>query len=206
MSQTDPKEKINKFLHDLSNKLVPIKLKLELVQEQHRLDDLKFIEDRIDDLNVFIKTFQMESTEAALSYLAQVSKPTNSQSHAIIESDSIKILLIDDNRDILFTMSNILKRKGYNVSTCDNGLTAFGIINNYKNQFDIIITDELMPGMSGTELIEKCIQVNPNLKFICWSGYFGKEHEDTQTIKFLQKPISKDKLLNKLQELMAEDE
>lgn len=199
-------EEIHKFLHDLSNKLLPVKLKLELTQEKYKIDDLKYLEERIDDLSIFIKNFQINLKKNTFHSSSPVNSPAITENHKTTELDAIKILLIDDNKDILFTMSNILKRKGYNVTTCDNSLVALNIASNHKNQFNIIITDELMPGMSGTELIEKLISTHPKLKFICWSGYFDEEYEDTQTIKYLQKPVSKDTLLNKLEELLGKNE
>lgn len=202
-------EKIKKFLHDISNKIVPIKLKLEIMQEEHESKDLQFLESQIDEISNFIKQFQIEM-KTPNSIIAQETtsnyrKATNKKME-IINSDQPSVLLVDDNQEILLSMSNALKRNGYSVSTCDNGKTALEIISKHTDKFHIIITDELMPGISGSDLIQHCRNINHDLKFICWSGYFEKDPIDTEKIKYLQKPISKDKLIKTIQELTEKNE
>ncbi|MCB1179676.1 MAG: response regulator, partial [Leptospiraceae bacterium] len=127
-------------------------------------------------------------------------KPEDTASHQALDGEKqTRILIVDDNRDIILNIGSILKRKGFLVSTCDNGQTALGLISSSPDKYNIIITDELMPGMSGSELIPKIQKITPSINIICWSGYFDKEKEDSEKIKYLQKPVSKEKLLNILE-------
>ena len=61
--------------------------------------------------------------------------------------DTIKILWVDDEIDLLKPHILFLENKNYTVTTCNNGLDAIDIFEN--ENFDIVFLDENMPGMSG---------------------------------------------------------
>lgn len=64
-----------------------------------------------------------------------------------------KILVIDDDRDVLRSLDNLLKREGYNVSAIDDSSRAVEAVK--KDSFDLVITDVRMPHLNGIETIKK---------------------------------------------------
>ena len=67
--------------------------------------------------------------------------------------DTIKILWVDDEIDLLKPHILFLEKKNYSVTTCNNGLDAISIFE--ENNFDIVFLDENMPGMSGLETLSE---------------------------------------------------
>ncbi len=63
-----------------------------------------------------------------------------------------KVLIIDNNEDILGTFERTLRGEGFDVSTANNGLE--GVERFHKNSFDLVITDIDMPGMTGFEVVD----------------------------------------------------
>ncbi|MDG1285844.1 MAG: response regulator, partial [Flavobacteriaceae bacterium] len=78
-----------------------------------------------------------------------------------MSNDSIKILLVDDEPDILEILSYNLSAEGYSISTASNGLEA--VKKAKKHQPHLIIMDVMMPEMDGIEACEK-IRILPELK------------------------------------------
>ena len=66
---------------------------------------------------------------------------------------NFRILLIDDNQEILAGLLNFLIRKGYNVVTAPDGLEGMKIIEADGKGFDLVITDVVMPYVSGVGII-----------------------------------------------------
>src|SRR5581483_3361151 len=113
------------------------------------------------------------------------------------------ILMVDD-EDLLLTMGEtILTTYGYKVLTANNGQKALDLIARNERPIDLLITDLVMPHMSGRELVEHVRKVSPTTKVLSSSGYVRSAEEQEQTA-YLQKPFtSQDLLLKVKQALMA---
>jgi two-component system, cell cycle sensor histidine kinase and response regulator CckA len=86
-------------------------------------------------------------------------------------SGSQTILMIDD-EDLLLTMGEtILSSYGYRVLTANSGQKALEIFSNAPSAIDLVITDLVMPKMSGREVIEHLRKIAPEVRIICSSGY-----------------------------------
>ena len=113
------------------------------------------------------------------------------------------ILLVDD-EDLLLTMGQtILSAYGYRVLTASGGHQALEILTKSADPIDLMITDLVMPGMSGRELVEQVRTLLPHTRILCSSGYVqaaapGREEED-----YLQKPFSSQDLLLKVKQVLA---
>lgn len=81
----------------------------------------------------------------------------------------INILLVDDEKAIRETLKIILEEAGYKIHTAFNGFDALEIIKN--NIVDILITDLRMPKMTGIELMERALEIDPHLETIFISAY-----------------------------------
>lgn len=88
-----------------------------------------------------------------------------------------RVLIVDDAKDILFLLTHSVKRLGpeYEVSTATDGPTALEKIQ--KHKFDLIITDYMMPGMTGLQLTEEVRQRSPETQVVLMTAY------DTATVR-----------------------
>lgn len=83
---------------------------------------------------------------------------------------NIRILLIDDNQEILDGLLNFLSRKGYEVVTAQDGLEGMKIIEADRKGFDLVITDVVMPYVSGVGIIAVIKQKRPATPVIAITG------------------------------------
>ena len=112
------------------------------------------------------------------------------------------ILMIDD-EDLLLTMGEmILTSFGYKVLTANNGIRALEIFEKKKDEIDLVITDLVMPQMSGRELIERLRRIAPELKVICASGFVRPPSTEEQE-NYLQKPFASQDLLRKVKQVLS---
>jgi two-component system cell cycle sensor histidine kinase/response regulator CckA len=107
------------------------------------------------------------------------------------------ILMVDD-EDLLLTMGEtILSAYGYEVLTANSGQKALEILSKREKPVDLLITDLVMPAMSGRELAEQVRRLSPQTRIVCTSGYVwpGSKQEATS---YLQKPFTTQELLVKV--------
>jgi DNA-binding response OmpR family regulator len=121
-----------------------------------------------------------------------------------------RILLIDDEPDIIFTIKNILEDNAFQVDSFNDPILA---LNNYKvNFYDLIILDIKMPKMDGFELYIKIREQDPKAK-ICFLTAITTFNEDFRKTRlalgktinedyFIQKPIKTEALVKKLTLIM----
>jgi two-component system, cell cycle sensor histidine kinase and response regulator CckA len=116
------------------------------------------------------------------------------------------ILIVDD-EDLLLTMGQtILSSYGYRVLTANGGQKALDILAQQEKSgpVDLVITDLVMPAMSGRELVEHIRKLSPATRIICTSGYVwpaGQEEDGA----YLQKPFTSHELLVKVKQALRPD-
>ena len=119
-------------------------------------------------------------------------------------SGSQTLLMVDD-EDLLLTMGKtILSAYGYQVLTANGGQKALDILSQPNTSVDLVITDLVMPAMSGRELVEHIRQLSPATRIICTSGYVwpaGQENDGA----YLQKPFTSQELLLKVKQVLREE-
>lgn len=112
------------------------------------------------------------------------------------------ILLVDD-EDLLLRMGEtILSSYGYRVLVANSGPKALEVFAKNDPPVDLLITDLVMPLMSGRELVEQVRRVSPDTRIICTSGYVwpgSKQEKNT----FLQKPFTTQELLMKVKHALT---
>ena len=77
-----------------------------------------------------------------------------------------RVLLVDDEQAFLEAQSEILRRLGYYVAKSRNAISALRLFEENPHQFDLVITDEIMPGMAGSEMCRRMLEVRPDLPVI----------------------------------------
>ncbi len=111
------------------------------------------------------------------------------------------ILMVDD-EDLLLTMGKaILSAYGYRVLTANGGHKALEILSHQDPPVDLMITDLVMPAMSGRELVEQVRQVSPATRILCTSGYVWPAGHETDGA-YLQKPFTSHELLLKVKQAL----
>lgn len=114
------------------------------------------------------------------------------------------VLLVDDEAALLSLAQNFLKQAGYKVYCAEGADSALWILS--RNKVDIMVSDVIMPGMSGVELAKKVETLYPEIKIQLVSGYAGS-HDDadknTPNLRtLLNKPYSADALLRRVREVL----
>jgi DNA-binding NtrC family response regulator len=85
----------------------------------------------------------------------------------------IRVLVVDDNKDLLGTLCQILKRKGFFVETAADGLSA---VDRYlQGDFNVTLMDIIMPDVSGVEAFRLIREIDPAAPVVLMTGYSDEE-------------------------------
>jgi CheY-like chemotaxis protein len=115
-----------------------------------------------------------------------------------------ELIMVVDDESLLLTMAEtILTDYGYRVLTANGGQKALAILSRDDTKVDLVVTDLVMPGMGGRELVERIRQLAPAIKILCTSGYVMPSDKQTGTA-YLQKPFTSQELLVKVKRALAE--
>nr|NJM04041.1 response regulator [Desulfobacula sp.] len=113
------------------------------------------------------------------------------------------ILLVDDEPFQTEMTGQILNRLGYRVVTCNDGLRALDIFREQRDRFDLVITDMVMPKMTGDRLSEKILEIRPDIPILLCSGYsddiIPENLEKIGITQYLMKPYSMMELARSVQ-------
>ncbi|HRI68898.1 MAG TPA: PAS domain S-box protein [Polyangium sp.] len=114
------------------------------------------------------------------------------------------ILVVEDDALVRHFVVGILRRVGYAVFEAENPLTALKATAERRGDIDLLLTDVVMPDLSGRELAEQLGAIYPRIQVVYMSGYTDdavlRHGIETNEIAFLRKPFTKDALLQKLRE------
>jgi CheY-like chemotaxis protein len=86
--------------------------------------------------------------------------------------DKIKILIVDDEPNILSTLADILQVLNYTVLTANDGVEAIETVK--KEKIDVVLMDFKMAGMNGVEVSREIIKIDQSLKIIFITGYYDE--------------------------------
>ena len=117
-----------------------------------------------------------------------------------------RILLIDDEKQIIDIEQQILERLGYKVTAKTDSEEALEEFAALPDNFDLVITDMTMPKMSGDQLARKMMDIKPGIPVILCTGFNETITEEKALAmgidKFIMKPIVKDELANTIRTLL----
>ncbi len=133
--------------------------------------------------HVFFPVFDRHKTEDDPETEAFETLPTGNE----------RILFIDDEKAVLDMVKQILKRLDYKVSVCQSPIEALNSFKAQPEKYDLIITDQTMPHMTGVNLAKEIMSIRPNIPIILCTGYselVSEEKVKSFGIKaYLMKPI-----------------
>ncbi|MFW6155696.1 MAG: PAS domain S-box protein [Armatimonadota bacterium] len=137
--------------------------------------------------------------------LAESVETVSEDEEAVLHGDET-LLVVEDATNLLELIETILTSFGYTVLTADRGDEALKVEREHRGEIDLVVTDVVMPEMSGTELADQLIEENPDLRVLFISGYpteraMSAERVDSR-FAFLQKPFSAIKLGRRVREML----
>jgi len=143
-------------------------------------------------------------------YLPRVDEPLEEERAKRIEEELPRggetVLVAEDDGDVRNLVVQILRKQGYEVLEAANGGEAFMICKKHEGAIDLLVTDVVMPVMSGRELTDRLLLLHPKIKVLYMSGYT----DDTvvrhgvleEGVNFFQKPFSMEALVLKVREVL----
>jgi CheY-like chemotaxis protein len=142
-------------------------------------------------------------------YLPRVDEPIDKlKEEPVFESlkGSETILVVEDDEVVRNLATRILKKQGYKVLEAPNGGSALIMCEDFKETINLIITDVVMPGMSGRNLVDRLREIHPEMKVLFMSGYTDNVivHHGIleKEIDFIQKPFTIENLSKKVREIL----
>ena len=143
-------------------------------------------------------------------YLPSAEKPAErpqAEIHASPLSGHETILVVEDDDGLRPLIIDVLKMYGYEVLEARDGDEALRICKDHEGPIHLMVTDVVMPRMSGRQLAEQVAPLYPQMQVLFMSGYtdnaivhHGILHEDTA---YIQKPFAPDDLAKKVREVLA---
>ena len=161
--------------------------------------------------NGFIQVSSEPDKGTTFSILLPAVEPVAAENgQATDESKSFEgsetVLLVEDDENVRSFMESILSKHGYTVRTAENGDEALRVFREHPGGVDLVVTDVVMPIMSGRELVDKLRARQPDLKCIYVSGYTDEAivHHGVldEDVELIQKPFSREALLMKIREVL----
>jgi two-component system, cell cycle sensor histidine kinase and response regulator CckA len=117
------------------------------------------------------------------------------------------VLLVEDEESVRQLVRETLAAKGYRVMEAQNGESGIAAAAQHDGKIDLVITDVVMPGMGGRELVKRLAQTRPETKVLYLSGYTEDAILSEDTIEsgaaFLQKPFTLQNLSSKVREVLG---
>jgi CheY-like chemotaxis protein len=123
-----------------------------------------------------------------------------------VPTGSETILVVEDQPELRELIAAILKKAGYEVLTACDGKEALRIREEREGKIGLILTDMIMPGMSGPALVESLLELTPGIRVLYMSGYAGdmvaSDHGIDPEAPLIQKPFTSVNLTEKIREVL----
>jgi len=143
-------------------------------------------------------------------YLPRVNEGAQEYKRPVISPDLVKgtetILLVEDDEMLRTLASDVLKASGYRVLEAADGSTAQLVCEQSQEKIQLLLTDVVMPGMSGPEVVRRLILLHPEMCVLYMSGYAHNAivHHGVldEGINFIEKPFTPQALAMKVREVL----
>lgn len=130
-----------------------------------------------------------------------------------VKGGTERILVVDDDPGLLYAAVKMLKSLGYAVQMATTGIEALTVFRRDAGRFDLILTDQTMPQMKGTELATEILKIRPGMPIIICSGYQTdpQSHQaaalagDLGIHEFLQKPFNRVAIAGAIRAVLGND-
>jgi CheY-like chemotaxis protein len=120
-----------------------------------------------------------------------------------------RILLVEDEKWVRKSTAMVLTEHGYAVFEAANAENAIGLFYREKGRFDLVLSDVVMPGRNGLQLVGPLLDINPRIPILLASAHFDDKAQLSQIIKrglpYIQKPYEIPDLLRAVEETMKQE-
>ncbi len=117
------------------------------------------------------------------------------------------ILVVDDDELVSEYLGALLEAESYNVMVLNEPAAALEYFKEHPDDFDLIVTDQVMPGLTGVEIAQSILKLRPDLPILLITGYSEKiSAENAKSFGlsgFFPKPINESLFLDKISDLVA---
>ncbi|MEO7085473.1 MAG: PAS domain S-box protein [Gemmatimonadaceae bacterium] len=124
------------------------------------------------------------------------------------DTGSGTILLVEDDDSVRALAHRLLKNAGFSVLVAESGPAAIQIAKEYVGHITLVLSDVVMPGMSGLEMVEVLETARPGIGVLMMSGYpdgeFGRRGIETHRYEMIEKPFTRDTLIGRVQAAIAD--
>ena len=143
-------------------------------------------------------------------YLPRVDEPlvaTPVDTGRRLRTTARTVLVVDDEPEVLELATEILRRVGYTVLAATDGANALEVAGRHEGEIHLLVTDMVMPGMSGRDLAERLRALRASLRVLYISGYVqdasARAALASETSAFVAKPFTPELLTDRVRELLA---
>jgi PAS domain S-box-containing protein len=137
----------------------------------------------------------------------KISEPEAAVPDTVRRREGVTLLLVEDDDIMLSLTRQLLEENGYRVLEAKDAQTALAVVQSHAGRIDVLLSDVVMRGVSGPELVERLMASHPALKVVFMSGYTGELIAQQQQIKgdipLLEKPFSRSTLWKTLDDVLG---
>jgi CheY-like chemotaxis protein len=123
-----------------------------------------------------------------------------------LQGGSERILLVDDNEQIVIMEKQMLEQLGYDVTSRTSSVEALEAFSKQPDNFDLVITDMTMPNMTGDQLAKKLMEIRSDIPIILCTGFselITKEKAKAMGIReFVMKPVVMNKIAETIRRVL----
>ena len=120
-------------------------------------------------------------------------KKNHQKSKNLPKDEKKRILYVEHEQDLVYVVKRMLERLGYTVAARTSSIEALELFKAQPNRFDLVITDIVMPNMTGEKLAEKLMDIRADIPIVLCTGYSEKftrrQASDMGIQSFLMKPL-----------------
>jgi CheY-like chemotaxis protein len=140
------------------------------------------------------------------AYVANAEPGTTSLPPRPVHGGAETVLLVEDELLVRQLTHEILRRSGYHVLEAADGADALRLLRDHADRIDLLLTDVVMPGMSGYELVERARPLRPDMRILFVSGYseeaITRQRQLATDVELLAKPFTPGVLTAKIRQLL----
>jgi CheY-like chemotaxis protein len=159
---------------------------------------------------VFVDSSEGVGTRVDMLFPALIdpveSVPDKRRSPVKLKGGDERILLVEDEEEVLAFTAAVLDELGYQVISARTGIEAMDALESAKQPIDLLLTDLMLPRMSGRKLIDLVHEKYPSVKTLCVSGHAEKDFLQSgvldESLSFLPKPYTRDSIGRKVREVL----
>jgi signal transduction histidine kinase len=143
-------------------------------------------------------------------HLPAIDQPAQNGSNAGVDRKAPggdeRILVVEDEDAVRTLMIRLLSQAGYSVTAVSRGRDAVELLATDPQAFDLLVSDVVMPGMRGVEVVQQAQSIAPDLPVLMMSGYstpmFDGEREIMSDVPLIKKPFSRAALLDEVRGIL----